>query len=249
MITKSDWQTVHRQLLADDRLKVGPPPTAEEMLAYTRGELSPEDQARVRERLISYPELLRTLTAEFPAEGAEPSDPDYLSDEEYAVHWASLQKRMPRAAAGGRVLQFWRWTAGVAAAIALILGGALWQAIHRIAQPRVVADQQVLFPDGRRGGGEAVTPLTGHGDSALLVIPLSGPHDYQRYRLELIDAESRRTLWRSAILAPPENDTFAILVPRAFLHPGICRIAVYGISGATEERLATSSFRVTAGRS
>src|ERR1051325_10204358 len=65
MITKTEWQGLHQQLMADERKRMGDPPTAEEVLAYMSGELSAEEEERIRERLVCYPELVRTLTAPF----------------------------------------------------------------------------------------------------------------------------------------------------------------------------------------
>lgn len=244
MNTKSEWQSVHQQLMADERRRLQPP-TAEEMLAYTRGELTAEEEASIQERLACYPELARTLTAEFPSEGAEPGEADYLSDEEYAVHWKRLQARMRPAAKEGRVVQFPRWIAGIAAAIAIATSVAWWQATIKLAQPRIVGDQQVLYPDGRRGAQQTVA-LTGSGESVLLAVPLIGQHDFANYRLELVETRTKRTLWKSGPLGPPPDETFAIVVPRRFLQPGVYQIAVYGVSGATEEPLATYSFRAPA---
>jgi len=248
MITKSDWQAANRQLMTDDRRRVGEPPTAEEMLAYTRGELSAEEEARVQQRLACHPELVRTLTETFPIEGAEPGDPDYMADEEFAAHWASLQKRMSSPAGGGPVLQFWRSTAAIAAVLAVAFAAMFWQTNRKAVEPRIVWEQQVLFPDGRRGP-ENATLFAPQGESVLLVIPLIGQREYQRYRFEIIDVASHRVIWSSGALAPRDDQTFAILVPRRFLKPGLYQVAAYGLTGAAEEPLATYSLRVAAGRS
>src|SRR6266540_3152077 len=160
MITKSDFQAVNQELMAGARRRLGEPPTSEEMLAYTRGEMSPEEEASFRERLLCYPELVRTLTAPFPTEGAAPGDPDFLSDEELAKHWASLQTRMQGRSREGRVVPFWRAFGAIAAALAVALGALLWRAEWKLAQPRVVSDEQVLLPDGQRGQGEIATVLS-----------------------------------------------------------------------------------------
>jgi hypothetical protein len=249
MITKSDWQSVHQQLVAEQRQKFGEPPTAEEALAYSRGELSPDEEAHMRERLLSHPELLRTLAAEFPAEGAEPGDSDYMTDGELAIHWNSLQKRRSARGERGRVVQFWRISTALAAAIALALGVMLWQSTQRVAQPSVVWEQQVLFPDGHRGGGSAPTELAARGDTVLLVIPLISEGTHSQYRIEINGAGNGRTVWNSGPLAPREDQTFSILVPRRFLEPGDYQVVMIGISGAAEERLATYSLRVPAARS
>ncbi|MFP5246849.1 MAG: hypothetical protein ACLGH0_09150, partial [Thermoanaerobaculia bacterium] len=121
MNTKSDWRAVHQQMMADDRRKLGEPPTVEELRAYQRGELSKGEEERIQELLVCYPELVRMLTEPFPTEGAEPGDPDYLSDEEYAKHWAVLQKKMQPN--GGRVVSFRHYLpTALAASIAIVFG-------------------------------------------------------------------------------------------------------------------------------
>ena len=244
MITKSDWRTVSQHFMADERRRVGEPPTAEEMLAYSRGELSAEEEARVRERLVCYPELVRTLTEPFPAEGAEPGDPDYLSDEDFAKHWASLQSRRTRKPPVNRRVQFWRGVAALAAAIIAVLGVSLWRARERLSQPTLLWEEQVLFPDGRRGPSGQPATLTAEGDSILLVVPVLGEREFQRYRLEIVSAVSDRTLWSSTAPHPGESRSFVIVVPRRFLKPGTLRVVVHGVAGASEERLAMYSLRV-----
>ena len=246
MITKSDWQAVARQL----REEAGAPPTAEEVLAFTRGELSPAEEASVRERLVCHPDLMRTLTAPFPAEGAKRGDPDYMTDAEYEFHWASLRRKMQRSAppaiasGPGRALHIWRFAAAIAAAIAVVLGASLWQANLKLAEPRIVSEQQVIFPDGRRGGNQQAAVLSERGDSVLLVIPLIEQTEYQRYRLELVDTASRNSIWKSQPLAQRDDETFTLLVSRRSLKPGTYEVVVSGLTGETEEKIATYSVRV-----
>jgi hypothetical protein len=253
MITKSDRQAVARQLREESRHNAGEPPTADEVLAYTRGELPAEEAASVRERLLCHPDLMRTLTEPFPAEGAKRDDPDYLTDAEYEFHWAAMRAKMekpaaPRAIARvsrpARLLHFWRFAAAIAAAVAVVLGASLWQANLRISEPRVVPEQQVLFPDGQRGKPHDAATLSAQGESVLLVIPLIGQSEYQQYRLELVDAETRKSAWKSEPLEPGDDATFTLLVSRRFFKPGTYEVAVSGITGATEEKVATYSLRV-----
>lgn len=252
MITKSDWKAVARQLREDGLRKTADPPTADEMLAYTRGELPAEEAAWVRERLLCHPDLMRTLTEPFPAEGAKRGDPDYLTDAEYEFHWAALRAKAEKPATAApasmsvpaRVLHFWRFAAAIAAAVAVVLGASLWQANLRLAAPRIVSEQQVLFPDGRRGGGQEAATLSTHGDSVLLVIPLIGQSEYQRYRIELVNAASRKSAWKSEPLTLRDDATFTLLVSRRFLDPGTYEVVVSGITGATEEKVAIYSLRV-----
>lgn len=252
MITKSDWQAVHHQLMADERRKIGDPPTAEEMLAYTRGELPAEAEARVRERLVLHPDLVRTLTEPFPTEGAEPGDPDYLPDEEFTKHWAAMQQRLGRekpAAAEGRVLQFWRVSTAIAAALAVLFGALLWQTVSKLSEPRVIGEHQVLLPEATRGPGVArATPLTPHGDHVGLVLTSLDGRGFDRLRVEMLRGGDGRSVWRSGSLpwTAETNERFTVVVPRRFLEPGTYRIVVYGLAGGSEEHLASYSVGVPA---
>jgi hypothetical protein len=246
MITKSEWQAVNQQMMADDRRRVGEPPTAEEILAYTRGELTPEEEARVRERLVCYPDLVRTLTAPFPIEGAEPGDPDFLPDEELARHWEAMRKRVHhRGRDEHRVLRFWRVSAALAAAMALLFGVLLWQTALKVREPRAVWEEQVLLPDGRRGPAAEPVALTARGDSILLVMPLIGPRNFDAYRIEIVEVSTKRPKWSSSALTPGNEDALAILVGRSFLKPGRYQVVVYG-RGAGEQLVATYSLSVPA---
>src|ERR1043165_304475 len=71
MTNKSEWQEANRRVMAEQREKLGEPPTADEMLAYSRGELSESEEERIRDLLVAYPELSRMYAAPF-AEEAEP---------------------------------------------------------------------------------------------------------------------------------------------------------------------------------
>jgi len=221
MIRKPELQSVVEEMNEEDRRRLGEPPAFEEMLAYTRGELSPEDEQRVRELLVCYPDLARTLTEPFSGEEAE----------------------------GGRILRFRHvWTA-IAAAVAIVFAGLYWQAdsearrlSHELSVPHVASSEQLLLPDGRRGR-ETATTLSTEGDSYLLVATLINEARYSRYRLEIADGNAR-SIWSQAGLVPRDNDTFAIIVPRSFLPPGGYQVVLYGSGNKGEEQVATFSVRV-----
>jgi hypothetical protein len=242
MITKSDWQDVHQTLMAEGRRTLGEPPTADEMLAYTHGELSPAEEERIRELLVVYPDLVRTLTEPFPAKGAEPGDPDFMSEHEFARHWKSLQTKMdrPKEVSG---LQFWRVSAVLAAALVLVFSGLLWKARSDLAQPRAGWEEQVLWPEGGRGGGEGAVTLVGSGPYYMLVITVTGDPRYARYRVELVDEAGER-LWSGLLPARGDDGTLSLMVPRTFLKPGRHRIMLYGIDGAREQQLETYALKV-----
>jgi hypothetical protein len=247
MITKSDLQAVLDDITAEERGKLPEPPTVEEMLAYRRGELSAPHEARVRELLVRFPELLRALATPLPDEPA-PGDADSLSVDEIDRRWASLQKRLGTSGEG-RLLQFWRAAGAIAAALAVVFGALFWHERSELNKPRAVWDQQDLVPDGgQRGIGDELVTLRAQGDSFLLSALLTNVPPADAYRLEIFDAAANppRSLWSSDPLPLHPNDTFAILVRRDFLPPGRYRIVVYGVSGARQEPVGSYSLRVPA---
>lgn len=239
MITKSDWQDALDGMTAEDRRRLGTAPTAEEVAAYMGGELAGEEEARVRELLVAYPELARTTTMPFP------QDDQPLPDEQLDRRWAEFQSRIapvPREE-GGRVLQFWRVAAALAAALAVVFGALLWRAQVRLNEPRAAWQIAVLEMDGHRGPAGPATVVRPEGESLDLVVPLIGTSQYREYRLDLVTAE--RTLWKSEPLRRDEDTTsFSISLPGAYLKPGRYRVELYGVDGAREEKLATYSLVV-----
>lgn len=259
MNTKSNWQQVNRELMAENRRTLGEPPTAEEMLAYQRGELSPEAEERVREHLVANPQLARALSEPFPTEDARPGEPGYVSDDAVSRRFRALQQRLhtgngaavPREDA--RVLHFWRRASlAMAAMLVLAFGALFWQVQEKgrlqseLTRPRVAIEESALYPDGNRGAADPFTDISAGGESLLLPLMLVNQPSFSEYRLELVDAASRRSLWKSAVLPRGDHDTASVVVPRTFLTPGRYRIVLYGVAGAREEQMATYSIRVPA---
>lgn len=238
MITKEELQAVHQQM-RKERGAV-PPPTAEEVLAYVNGELAGEEEERVRKALVDHPDMARAAVIDFPSEEPKPGDDGYLSEHELARRWVALRRELP-ADNGASSLRAWRVSTALAAALALTLGILLWQSEMRARSPRVVIDRQILLPDGQRGATPPETmTVTAHGDTYLLVAPIVGLDRYDRYRVDL--RSSSRTVWRSDVFPAPENDAFAIVVPRSLLRAGHYEIALHGINGKAETSVATYSF-------
>ena len=246
MTTKQEFSAANEAVMAGDRKRLGEPPSAAEVLAYTRGHLATDEHERIRERLVAYPELVRTLTAPFPTEGAQPGDADYLSDDEFATRWASLQKRRQRPG-GARVLQFWRGFSAIAATLAVVFGALFWNARSELTKPRLIADQQVLLPDGRRGGDDdGFVKLTAEGETFVLAASLINEPAFDTYRLEILDptANPPTTVWSSKPAPRLPDDSVTILVSRTFFRPGKYKLVLYGVSGTREERLSSYSLRV-----
>jgi hypothetical protein len=89
MTDKTEWQEANRRLMAEQRQKLGDPPTAEEMLAYSRGEMSAEEEERIRELLVAYPELARMNSAPFPEEAEAGVSKEAIRD-----GWNDVQRRL-----------------------------------------------------------------------------------------------------------------------------------------------------------
>ena len=239
MITKSELQAIHGRITSERRNRLGPPPTDEELFAFMRGELSPADEARVRELLIAYPELARAMAEPFPDEHEAE-----LSEIELAAHWNALQKRIHGDAAQRRT-RAWQWTSAALAAALVVAFVGLVRFRQESLAPRVASDAQLLLPDGQRGAGDLFPPLTAQGDSFVLMASLINPPPFPAYRLEIVEADANAHVrWSSPELQRPANDTFQIVVPHAFLAAGKYKIMVYGVNGARQERLASYSLRV-----
>ena len=247
MSTKSDWQAIHQQLVAEQRRKAGGPPTAEELVAYRRGELSPEEEERIRELLVAYPELARSVAEPFPNEGAEPGDPDYLGDDEFAEHWVSLEKRVRPSTNRGNLLSFWRASAAVAAAVALVLGGLLWRARGELQEPRATEALLIEPSSGQRGIGGPSATLTPGGDVTVLLLQTQQQVTFDQFRVEILDRNSApRSLWRSAPLQRGEDEMIVVVIPSRYFEPGEYQLVLYGVSGREEEKLA--DYRLTVPR-
>ena len=250
MITKSELQKEHDRVLAEERARLGEPPSAEVLLAYSRGELSHEEEERVAELLACYPEVARALTQPFPADDAKPGEPGYVSDAEVEARWSMLQDRMhgtrvPASQPVGRVLQFWRFTSGLAAALAVAFGAMLWQARSELGMPQMAAAQEVLIPDRTRGADtDTPTTVTPGGESYVIVAPVITEQPFTQFRLSIVD-ESNRSLWTSGPQPKPAGDNLAIVVPRAFLRPGRYQVVLSGVAAGGDQRLETYSLRIT----
>jgi hypothetical protein len=270
MTNKSEWQEANRRLTGEERRKLGDPPTAEEMLAYSRGELSEHEQERIRELLVAYPELARMYAACFPAEG------DAVPEEEVMAGWTELQRRLgvdgvagssgvpgsqpgtrraesPSLQRGAERFVFRHYVpTTIAAAFALVFFALFVQAESRarsheraLLQPRIVGAAQELEPGGRRGAA-APTMLRNDGEEYLLKPRLFGRVRHPHYSLELQD-ESGTVLWTNHSAQPGEDDAFQITIPHGFLRPGTAyRLLVFGLNGDTRAEVATYDIAVPA---
>ncbi|HJQ36680.1 MAG TPA: hypothetical protein VKB93_06045 [Thermoanaerobaculia bacterium] len=234
MTNKSDWQEANRRLTAEQRKTLGDPPTAEEMQAFSRGELSESEEERIRDLLVAYPELSRMYAAPFPEEG-QPG----VSNEEIAAGLKDVQRRLgvPAVPLRPPVRRYLPTT--IAAALALLFFGLFVQAESRArnVQPRILGAPQEIYPDANRGPA-APTPLRKDGEAYLLKAHLLNQVRYPHYRIELHDAKD--LVWTSHASEPGADDSFQIVIPHDFLRTGgAYQLRIFGIDGNTSRHVGS----------
>ncbi|HEX6099186.1 MAG TPA: hypothetical protein VF432_22930 [Thermoanaerobaculia bacterium] len=258
MTDKSDWKDASRELRADERRKLGDPPTAEELQAYYRGELSEQEEDRIRDLIVAYPELVRMYREPAP-DAPRPGDSDYVGADQVASGWRTLQQRL-RQPSPARV-QAVRGEAqrgvllyvptAVAAVLAVICFGLYVRAEGRARyfaeqsrQPLILAAAQQLDPDGNRGSASPL-PLRKDGEAYLLKPVLVNEFRYSRYQIELRDSNDA-LLWSNRDAHPADDEhAFQIVVPHTFLTEGqTYRLGIFGVDGQKSERLASYEFKV-----
>jgi hypothetical protein len=261
MTNKSEWQEANRRLMDEQRQKLGDPPTAEEMLAYSRGELPESEEERIRELLVAYPELARVYAAPFP-EAPASGDADAVSDAAIAAGLNGLQRRLgsgvPNTARDrradaqrGRVRFHFHIPTTVAAAIALVFFGLFVQAENRARHyqregqvPRVLGPPQDLDPDGSRGPASA-TRLRKEGDAYLLRPRLLNQLRFPHYRIEL--RHGNRAIWTSHTAQADADGAFQVAIPHEFLREGQSyELHILGIDGDAPEPLGRYEVAVPA---
>jgi len=238
MTNKSEWQEANRRLMAEQREKLGEPPTAEEMLAYSRGELSENEEERIRDLLVAYPELSRMYAAPFAEEG-EPA----VSDDQIAAGLEDVKRRLRGTAVPLRAPVRRYLPTTIAAALALLFFGLFVQAESRARHargsqpPRVLGEAQALYPDNSRGT-TAPTTLRKDGEAYLLKPHLITKVRYPHYNIELHDTKG--LVWTGHAAEPAEDNVFQIVIPHDFLRPGIpYQLRVVGIDGETPKEVGS----------
>ncbi|HYC58050.1 MAG TPA: hypothetical protein VEK79_00640 [Thermoanaerobaculia bacterium] len=219
--------------MAEQREKLGDPPTAEEMLAYCRGELDEREEERIRDLLVAYPELARMYSAPF-AEEAEPG----VTDDQTAAGLDDVHRRLGRTPVPLRAPVRRYLPTTIAAALALLFFGLFVQAESRARNhargqlPRVLGAPQLLDPDANRGSA-APTFLRKDGEAYLLEPHVINQVRYPHYIIELHDAKG--TVWTSRPAVANERDAFQIVIPHDFLRPGdTYQLRIVGIDGETK---------------
>jgi hypothetical protein len=248
MSGKDDWEKAYREIIARGRDRLGDPPTAEEIEAYSRGALPEAKMAHVRELLAYYPDLASALNENEPPAMTEQR---LLTDAQMAAGWESVQRRVgltmpapiPFAAAPkpgpSRTLAI---AASVAAAIlAGLYIHSRWvvrDLRQQLSVARVKVDKIVVSQEGSRGPARPnAIRLAANTESVMVVLTLVDGTDAKAFRLELVDAASipERVIWSAADLTRRRDGTFAVQIPRNLLEGADFRFRLY--SGGEHGRL------------
>jgi hypothetical protein len=252
MTDRREWDAAAEEFIARERERLGGPPTADQIAAYARGELSDHDAANVRALLVVHPEAAEALTRH-----VELDMEDVLSDDEMARDWASLQRRIAAEAVPDAVRlrpSYVSRTMPIAAMIAIAALGALLlhsrMTVRRLAEerdrPRIHVRHELLPAEHARGAATPVPyPLSREGGDYLLALLLYDDVD-GLLRLDIVNTQGTRprTIWSSRVSSEPDH-TIDLSVPRAFLDPDTTyRLDLYRLGA--DRPVATYFVRVRA---
>lgn len=219
MITKNDWDAAAEEFMLAERERLGGPPTPEEVIAYSRGELSEADATRVRALLVYYPDLADILD--------EPAPPVRAK--------FSVARALPIAAAV------------LFAIFAGISQWQVQRLTRERDAPRVLGERHALMPLQQRRGASEGTPylLPARQKSSQLELLVNDTRTYPAYRVSIVDARGKEQ-W-SAPIERTQDNTFELSVFHAFLGEGTYRIRVYGVQNDSEELLQSYAIRIAGG--
>src|SRR4028119_1333775 len=202
MIAKNDWDAALDGWVAAEQERLGGPPTPEEVAAYTLGELTEAEAARVRALLVYYPELTSLLTDEECMAAPAPQQ------------WRSLSRFMPVAA--GLLIAL--------LTLALVQSRAeLARTATKHQEPHVHQTRHELQALRPRGG-PAEPPayeLPSGEERYLLSLRVFDEPGYRAYRLEIVHgpATKPRTVWTASAQRSIDG-TFDISIPRELIGEG-----------------------------
>lgn len=255
MVKTDDWRTAFREVVERGRERLGDPPTPEELVAWSRGELSESEAERIRELLALYPDLAAALNE---SEEAPDDEAPVLSRADLDADWELLQQRIspqhvsPHVAAERVAHQPsfpWRWSTVVPALAALVFGALLVQSRftvralrEQLNQPRENVERVMLLESASRGP-DAATPIALQPTTRYVVFTLPVPDDVRAGQLQVgmrnLDLPSRPVVWRGSVTRAGDG-TFSIEVPRSFLTERSYAIHLY-LEGEAQP-LATYTF-------
>lgn len=249
MVDNNDWESAYRDAIDRGRARVDPP-TPDELVAWSRGELPPSEEDRMRERLAYYPDLAAAL-----AEDDEDADdePPLLTREQIATDWELIRQRL-HPPGGLRVPaelvatppRRSHWATIVPVVTTLLLAALFVRSRLTIDElrtqldsPRENVERIELHATVPRGPASA-RPIVLQPSTQYLVLALNVTDDIRsdRFHVEIrdLDTEPPATVWKSSITRGSDG-AFSIVIPRDFLTRQAYQIDLFSSTGA--EPIAT----------
>jgi len=245
MMTDEDLRDTLRELAAAARLRQGPHPEPQALLAYKQGALQPAEEERMQDHLVACPQCPELLIGldrlANPAAGAP------ASAVEQAAAWRLVWTRL-RAAGAARERT---WTYALAACLAAVLvGSGLWvgslrRTLDEVSRPQLNAPVLDLRPMARGEEAGAVAEVPAGARLFTLVLNPAAPPGAGVYRAEIFDAAGRR-VWSGAGLRPNSFDSFSLTLSRQTMGPGVYRLRLERTSGPRPEAIGDYALRVRA---
>jgi hypothetical protein len=259
MVDNNDWESAYRDAIDRGRARVDPP-TPEELVAWSRGELPQSEGDHMRERLAYYPDLAAAL-----AEDAEVTEdePPLLTREQIATDWELIQQRLGSPGGGLRVpaelaAKPTRWShwATLVPVVTTLLFAALFvrsrltidELRTQLYSPRENVERIELHATVPRGPASA-RPIVLQPSTKYLVLALNVTDDIRadqfRVAIRDLDAQPPTTVWESTITRGSDG-AFSIEIPREFLARQAYQIDLFSNRGA--EPIATYTIWISGSR-
>ena len=103
-------------------------------------------------------------------------------------------------------------------------------------RPKVNLPLLILATGQLRGPADTLEVAPG-ADSLLLILGIDEPQAYERYRLEVLEANSGRQVWQDSGLEPSRLSELTVLLPRALMPDGRYALRLHGLRGGRSEQL------------
>lgn len=247
-MSDQDLESVLRGMAADALASGGGHLTADELVDYHAGGLTPKDRDRVQEHLAACPEcaglLLDISSFQEPAPAA--------SEFEVAAVWRGVRERTGEPAVVARPSRSPRWLQAVAASLLVATVALSFRAVSlgrqldEARQPQINAPVQDLRAPSRGAGSPAVTLDLEAGTRLFtLVVQPASREDHPDYEAALLRADGSE-VWRGRGLRKNRFGSFTLTLSRDLAGPGSYVVRLFGLDGERRVPLGEYTLRINA---
>jgi len=264
-----DLQAAVAELVAETPPEPASHLTADELIAYHTGKLSPAEQARMEDHLVLVPEDASLLLDLAELTAGELGHERPVSEFEQAAAWRDLRSRVaprddapprpgpviafPRKRAGIRAAPSLSWLHAVAASLLLcVLGLSGWvftlrQTVTDISRPQLNAPVENLYASASRGEDD-VTVMTLGPDDRLFTLVLNPAWrdltaEPDEYQAEIVRSDGE-PVWSGRGLRPNVYGSLSLILSRRLVADGDYRIRLYGAGEPRGEPVAEFALRI-----